>query len=355
MFPVEFARQVIGAFTASGDTVIDPFCGRGTAPYVAMIAGRNAIGCDINPVAWVYAATKVAPHHDLADIIDRISEIDRAVSVHDRRPDNEFQSLAYGPRSLGFIKAARRELRWRTDGGDRTVAALLLHYLHAKLGRGLSNQMRDSRAMSPDYSIRWWKERRLAAPDVEVVDFLHARAEWRYGKGIPHRSGGAHIVLGDTAEALHEQPARADLVFTSPPYAGVTNYRADSWLRLWALGEGPDWPDWSTDQKFCSAEKYEAMLGGALRATLDHAREDAVWYLRVDARERTLGAVRRAMADLLPEHRRYEQASPWSGKTQTALYGDSRRKPGEIDLVYLPPGRRKPKFIAGFRLARAAG
>ncbi len=355
MFPIEFVRRTIGAFTGEGDTVIDPFCGRGSAPFVAMIAGRDAIGCDINPVAWVYASVKADPHPDPAGVIRRIGEIGRAVRPRDRKPSSEFQSLAYGPRALGFIKAARRELGWVADRVDRTVAALLLHYLHAKLGRGLSNQMHDSRAMSPGYAVRWWRERGLDAPDIDAAGFLRARAEWRYGKGVPARAGGARLVLGDAAEALHGERAQADLVLTSPPYAGVTNYRADSWLRLWALGRGPALPDWNAAPKYCNTKKYEAMLNGVLQATRERAREHAVWFLRVDARERTLGAVRRVMAGLLPGHRRYEQASPWPGRTQTALYGDSRRKPGEIDLVYLPPGRRKPGPIAAFQLARSAG
>lgn len=352
MFPIEFVRQTIGAFTGEGDTVIDPFCGRGAAPFVAMIAGRNAIGCDINPVAWVYASVKADPHPDPAGVIRRIGEIGRAVRPRDRKPSSEFQSLAYGPRPLGFINAARRELQWKSDRADLTVAALLLHYLHAKLGRGLSNQMHESRAMSPGYAVRWWRERGLDAPDIDAASFLSARAEWRYGKGVPERAGSARLMLGDAAEALHRKRVQADLVLTSPPYAGVTNYRTDSWLRLWALGKGPALPNWSTDEKYCNTGKYEAMLSRVLRVTRKRAREHAVWFLRVDARERTLGAVRRVMADLLPGHRRYEQALPWPGRTQTALYGDSRQKPGDIDLAYLPTGYRKPRFMAGFQLMR---
>ena len=149
-------------------------------------------------------------------------------------------------------------------------------------------------------------------------------------------------------------PIPASLVFSSPPYVGVTNYRADNWLRLWALGEGPPRPDWSIGQKFCSSEKYEAMLTGVLRAARSRSRQDAVWCLRVDARERTLAVVGRVMASLLPRHRCYERASPSPERTQTALYGNHSTKPGDIDLVYLSPARRKPPLPTGFRLARAA-
>ena len=256
-----------------------------------------------------------------------------------------------GRGALGFINTARRELRWDDSVLDRTVAALLLHYLHAKLGQGLSNQLRPTKAMCPDYSVRWWRERGLTTPpDIDAASFLRERAAWRYAKGVPEHSGGARVTLGDASEALPDMPAPAGLILTSPPYLGVTNYRADNWLRLWALGEGPPRPDWSIDQKFCSPKAYEAMLIRVLRAARAQSRQDAVWCLRVDARPRTLGVVRQVMADLIPDHRRYERASPSPRRTQTALYGDHRKKPGDIDLVYFPRARRKPTFLKGFRL-----
>ena len=84
MFPVEFAREVIEGLSRRGDTVLDPFCGRGTAPYVAAVAGRGSLGCDINPVAWVYAAVKTDPYPSLADVERRIGEIAAAVRARDR-------------------------------------------------------------------------------------------------------------------------------------------------------------------------------------------------------------------------------------------------------------------------------
>ena len=314
MFPLEFARQVVEAFSKCGDTVLDPFCGRGTTPYVAMISGRGGAGCDINPVAWLYAAVKTNPHPSFHDVARRIDEIASAVCTRDRQPADEFQALAYGPRALGFINVARRELRWRDSVLDRTVAALLLHYLHAKLGHGLSNQLRPTKAMCPDYSVRWWKKCGLTTPpDIDAAAFLHERAAWRYAKRIPEHSGSACVTLGDASESLPEMPAPAGLILTSPPYVGVTNYRADNWLRLWALGEGPPRPDWSTDQKFCNVERYETMLIGVLRAARARSRQDAVWCLRVDARERTSSVVRRVMASTLPDHRNYERGVSFTG------------------------------------------
>src|SRR5436305_14650766 len=61
MFPAEFADQVIAKHTKKGDTVLDPFAGRGTAVFSAAAQGRIGVGVEINPVGWVYARAKLAP------------------------------------------------------------------------------------------------------------------------------------------------------------------------------------------------------------------------------------------------------------------------------------------------------
>ena len=52
MFPESFAEKWIGQLTTTGETVLDPFAGRGTAPFQALLMGRNAIAGDTNPVAY---------------------------------------------------------------------------------------------------------------------------------------------------------------------------------------------------------------------------------------------------------------------------------------------------------------
>ena len=51
MFPPNIAGYFINRFTEKGDTVFDPFCGRGTTPLEAILQGREAIGSDLNKLA----------------------------------------------------------------------------------------------------------------------------------------------------------------------------------------------------------------------------------------------------------------------------------------------------------------
>ena len=77
MFPAEFADQVIAKHTREGDTVLDPFAGRGTAVFSAASQGRRGIGVEVNPVGWVYARAKLAPA-DKESVSARVEELARS-------------------------------------------------------------------------------------------------------------------------------------------------------------------------------------------------------------------------------------------------------------------------------------
>lgn len=81
--------------------------------------------------------------------------------------------------------------------------SILLVYLHGKLGEGMSNQMRQTKAMGYNYSINWWKEKGMTeAPKIDPFSFLMQKIEWRYAKGIPELSGESAVVFGDATLEL---------------------------------------------------------------------------------------------------------------------------------------------------------
>ena len=48
-FPIKLATRLVRMFSFYGDTVLDPFCGRGTTLIAALKNGRNGIGIEIDP------------------------------------------------------------------------------------------------------------------------------------------------------------------------------------------------------------------------------------------------------------------------------------------------------------------
>ncbi|MEH1165497.1 hypothetical protein V6V47_08930 [Micromonospora sp. CPCC 205539] len=255
----------------------------------------------------------------------------------------EFFHHCFAVKVRAFLLAARDLLDWRNIAVDRTAMALLLVYLHGKHGSALSNQMRQTKSMAPDYAVKWWKERRLAPPDMDPVDFMVKRLAWRYAKGVPV-TAKSEMHLGDAGEALvaisrrlRQQRRRVGLIFTSPPYFGLTNYHYDQWLRLWLLGGAPNAyrvPGTSEMRgKFENGARYIGLLESVFSKAAPTLASDGTVYVRTGAGELTLSATRAALLAAFPEHRLEEVARPYTKPTQTSLFGDSTPKAGEVDLI----------------------
>ena len=342
MFPVLFARQMIEQYSQPGDTIIDPFCGRGTTNFVAKVLGRDSYGYEINPVGWIFSVTKTSPAKQLNRILDRVEEIGKLREKVDYIPENEFQYWAWSEEVLSFINSARRNLDWRLSKVDRTIAAVLLVYLHAKIGGGLSNQMRQSKSLSPDYSVNWWKNRDMFPPKVNPVEFIKSRIQWRYAKGIIDNNSKAIIENIDSRKGLlkyHGPPP--SLILTSPPYYGVTNYEYDNWIRLWALG-GSSLPNYSNTHRHQNKEKYFILINDVFNKLSEISSSHTKVVVRTDFRKYTFDTTLQEIHEAWPNHKIYSRHTCANKPTQTALFGDKSNKPGEVDLIALPENYPPP-------------
>lgn len=347
MFPVSFADAVVAEFSKPGDVVLDPFAGRGTAVFSAASTNRIGIGIEIHPVGWIYAKTKLATPPKIT-VVDRLREIARCASQ--KRFGNaaanlpEFFHYAYSPGIRRFLVAARALLNWRRVNVDRALMALLLVYLHGKYTQALSNQMRQTKAMSPQYAVRWWQEHNFEAPDLDSVEFMLPRIAWRYAKGVPAIHPSSTVYLGNAVYQLARVQQRIQertlprvrLVFTSPPYFGVTNYHYDQWLRNWLLGGPPNAlriDRGPHGRKFENRDAYRQLLQrvfSGCRAVL--ARKGTI-YVRTDAREFTLETTHKVLLSEFPSASIEQIDARCPRPTQTALFGDHAPKPGEVDLI----------------------
>ena len=342
MFPTGFAKAVIESHTAPGDSVVDPFAGRGTALFAAAARGRDAFGVEINPVGWVYSKAKLSPA-PLQAVEQRLTEIaDVAQQCHSDQELPYFFTRCFAPSVLRFLIAARSALDWRHSDTDWTLAALLLVYLHGKRESSLSNQMMQSKAMSPPYAIRWWDERGLHPPERDVCAFMLERIRWRYQQGLPEL-GRSVLLLGDSESCVahlagHPNSASRrpfSLLFTSPPYMRITNYHYDQWLRLWLLGGEPE-PRRGAGphrRRFGDQPRYQGLISRVFQSVADLSAPSVKAYVRVDSREPTFTIVHDALRASFPKHRFEIIDRPLTRPTQTALFGDRGDKPGDRDIV----------------------
>ncbi|WP_420624613.1 DNA methyltransferase [Candidatus Poriferisodalis sp.] len=336
MFPRDFLHDAISHLTEPNDHVLDPFCGRGNAPFVATVLGRRALAIDINPIAWLFAAAKQQPAKAPARLLARLREVGHARRPADRRSNSRFETMAWAPQVRAFLKAARRELDWETSIVDRTLMAFIALHMQDKRDTGLSNTLSPTIAHSPTYAIKWWTHHGLLAPpDVDPVRMLENKITRRYRYGVPDQAP-SRVLLGDARTELPQRRSSdARLLITSPPYCGVTDYWNDHWIRLWLLGHDLR-KDWSKTAKYTNQENYRELITAVLRHSRKHLRDDATILIRSDQRRRTAEMCSQAITEVWPDRTLMQLPSSASHAGTSNGHGRGGTKSKEID--FLIPG-----------------
>lgn len=290
MFPERFVEKHLAASPHAG-VVFDPFCGRGTTVFQALLQNREAAGCDLNPVAACIAGAKChAP--DLTRVRARLHELRRRC----REPDDEgwqgnlkqFFTHGFHRDTLLQIRYLRSALNWRKRREDRFIAALSLGALHGESHRSpncFSNRMPRTISTKPHYSVRWWRRNGCTAPRRDVFDILDRMLAYRFRTRPPRRTG--RVIQADARHAGEAFPAlagRVTDVITSPPYLDTTNYREDQWLRVWFLGGDALVPHDRQDDRHSSTEMYWSFLQASWRGVSSLLANQARIVIRIGGR-----------------------------------------------------------------------
>lgn len=341
MFPLEFAFDVVNEFSQEGDYIIDPFAGRCSSIYAGGVLGRKSLGIEINPVGWLYGTVKLQPA-DKEDVVKRLNEIYRKRNYYSKTVERmpEFFRMCYCDEVLKFLLAARKHLDWKESNVDATLISIILVFLHGKLGEGLSNQMRQTKSLGMNYSVNWWKKKKMEVPpDINPYDFILNKINWRYEKGKPTITESV-VVLGDSVSELKtisERAIRANmkfsLLFTSPPYCSITNYHADQWLRLWLLNSKS--LIGKHKGRFINKQDYYDLLDNVFRFCSKMMKRKSTVYVRTDKRDFTFNSTLEILKYHFPKHsiQIIDQPLKKNTRTQTKLFGDQSIKPGEVDIV----------------------
>lgn len=247
MFPPALPRYFIEQCSRLGDTVYDPFSGRGTTPLEACLAARVGIGSDANPLATLLTAAKVrVPHkQECLDRIESLRDSYRRSAVTASAPA-EIAMLFDGRRTLPQLLYLRYSLtRTNVDIFLKAALAGILHGNHPSrpsLSRTLSISMPNTFSMSPQYISKYKTKHKLKKYPFDAFDLLSRRCEHLM------REGG-HTVRGrafnsDARRAFRALPEDSvDLVITSPPYLRVVRYGKYNWIRLWFIGHSVEQVD----------------------------------------------------------------------------------------------------------------
>jgi hypothetical protein len=262
MFPETFVEKHLAATRLDG-VVFDPFCGRGTTVFEALLNGRDAAGCDLHPVAVCITGAKCNPP-SRGEALARIDELEASLSIPPPLSLSdemaEFFAICFHADTYEELRYIRANLDWRNSRTDRFIAALCLGALHGESHRSpnyFSNRMPRTISTKPAYSVRWWDKHGYVAPRRDVFAILRNRVDFRFRTPPPENRG--EVVESDARRANVAFPhlgGKVTDIITSPPYLDTTNYREDQWLRLWFLGEPPKSSQARDDGRHCNRTLY---------------------------------------------------------------------------------------------------
>lgn len=288
MFPLEYPLSILRRYPRkTGLRLLDPFCGRGTSIYSARIKGHDAFGIDSSPIATAIAKAKAA-----ACGSDEVIEMAKAIlsdGHQPRVPSGKFWQWAFGAKTLRSVVQLRHGLNGRCSAAADLLRAVCLGALHGPLTKDpgnasyFSNQMPRTFSTKPEYSVRYWQERDLQAPEVDVLQVIRKRIKRLALEELPSSSVCLRIHTADARFMRSYQgfPEDIDLCISSPPFYGMRTYLSDQWLRNWFLGGEPKVPYREGEQlSHVSPEEFSRSLSKVWDCVGAHLKADGKMFIR---------------------------------------------------------------------------
>ena len=242
-FKPQLPAFFIDRLTRPGDTVYDPFAGRGTTLLEAALRGRVPVGCDINPLAHALLWPRLRPP-SLADVRERLDRINLS---HARNTPEQLLAF-YHPETLTAITALRAYLLERTERGrldevDQWIRMVAVNRLTGHSPGFLSvYTLPPNQAVSVASQVRINARRGQTPPRRELRTIIMRKSATlladmdeptREALRAASRRGRFHT--GSCTERFW-RPGTIQLAVTSPPFLDVVDYAADNWLRCWFCG-----------------------------------------------------------------------------------------------------------------------
>ncbi len=238
-FPPALARYFIAEYTRAGETVLDPYCGKGTVPLEAIGMGRHGIGGDVALDAVIATRAKCA-----SVSVSQVANYIQELQVDDNSRGLDAPSdirVFYHPRTLAQLLSIRKQILRDMDRSGRSqpatfVCGVLLGILHGHSRNSLSLPCNQCFSMSPQYVRRYATEHKLKRPFRDVRACLLDKSLALLPR--PKTTGNARVFEAPAVNCSDYASGIDDisLVLTSPPYLNRQTYAKDGWIRLWFLG-----------------------------------------------------------------------------------------------------------------------
>jgi len=266
-FKPQLPAFFIQKLTNEGDTVYDPFAGRGTTLIEAALLNRNVIGNDINPLSRIFTEPRLR--------IPNFSELEIRVYSIDLQKDTKFNISL----SAFYHKDTERELaalhdyllhRKKTEAEDALDKWIRMVATNRLTGH--SPGFFSVYTLPPNQAVSVKRQLKINETRKQTPEYRDVKALiLKKSRGLVGDLTVEHISklknIGEKAFFLNEDARQTkqitansvQLTVTSPPFLDVVQYSDDNWLRL--LFNGIDAA--STERKITmlrSPEQWSAMM-----------------------------------------------------------------------------------------------
>lgn len=233
-FPPALTDYFIQNFSEEGETVLDPFSGKGTTALQACLTNRKGIGVDIAPEAYTLTAAKTAKikHDDAVLYLENIEIPKIANSLIEQVPAEV--KIFYHDDVLKQIIAFREAIKDDKSHYAQYWSGVMMGILHGSSDLSLSVPCSHSFSMAPNYVANYSRKHGLEKPIRNIKECLIKRSEKLLGDG--HNLTKGEAIYGSAMSLPQRLKEEIDLIVTSPPYFTAQTYAWDNWLREWFLG-----------------------------------------------------------------------------------------------------------------------
>lgn len=238
-FKAQLPEFFIARLTEVGDSVYDPFMGRGTTPVQAALQGRRPLGNDINPLSKLLVRPRLEPPA-LIDVANALESIpwDRPVEVRDDL------TVFYHPETLRRLTNLRDFLLESAPLNEEAPDPVLDWIRMVAINRltGHSPGFFSVYTLPPNQAVSIDAQRKINAkrsqsPEArDIARIIIKKSKSLLSDGQMPQHPSCKLLTGVSTASLSLAEGEVDLVVTSPPFLDIVQYAQDNWLRCWFAG-----------------------------------------------------------------------------------------------------------------------
>ncbi|MER9669790.1 DNA methyltransferase [Mesorhizobium sp. M0203] len=220
-------------YSSPNDVVFDPFSGSGTVLVEALLAGRRALGADANPLARLIATAKTT-HIDADMISTALGAIVSNIDLHHQVP---FTTTI--KKDIWFSEDVVLSLGALLYSIRKNTAGSILAFMEACFSACIKRLSVSDPRLSVPVRLKGEALSKHVLNSPAAIDLFAQVVVTNCARLAKMPVGCASVIHTDARQEQPDGVVQADLIITSPPYAGAQKYIRASSLSIGWLGLAP--------------------------------------------------------------------------------------------------------------------